>query len=971
MNASERDPQRLLDRFGLNSFRPGQLDVIEAVRRGSDVMCVMPTGGGKSLCYQLPSLARDGTTIVISPLIALMKDQVDGLCRLGIAARLINSSLSLREQEDVMEEMASGALDLIYVAPERLRNGRFLEKLRQTRVTLLAVDEAHCVSEWGHDFRPDYARLGHVRQQYLGNLQTIALTATATPTVRADVCQLLGLREPKIFVTGFARTNLSFSVSQSKTESEKDEQLCNYVKSQSGSGIVYVATRKSCELIGHWLPEQTRRPIGIYHGGMEAEHRRVVQEKFMSGELDAIVATNAFGMGIDKADIRFVAHYNMPGTLEAYYQEAGRAGRDGLESSCRLFFSYQDRYIQEFFIENRYPSRETVQKVYEYLLSRCEDPIELTLDQVRQAIGADSSEAIGTAETLLAKAGVLRRLDSSQNQLLVRIDSDAPSMLDFLPKEAKLRRRVMSAVQRVIGNRRGDDVYVRPARLMELAEIDRDKLMRTLRELSRLNTFDYVPPFRGRAIHFTQREIPFENLEIDFDELARRKAAEYEKLESVIGFARSGGCRQRVILDYFGDPNSKNCTKCDRCEAASGDDDNNAPVCEGLTEADSNALLCGIRVILSGITRMHGRFGKNLVAQMLCGSQNKKITQWKLQRLSTYGMLSNMKQSQLTSVIDALIEHGMVEQREVGQRRPTIEITEQGKSVMHLKTSLPMSFRLSKMLARSLAAAARHIESSDVSTSHQSAGEADPAQALPDYSAEARHTEVDSEPLAGGVTVSLDDLTSPEQKLIQELTDSLKRWRRRTSAALGLPAYRVLSNSTLDRLAQTRPQTSSELELVAGIGPATMEQHGYDILELIRSIPEGNIPEGNIPEGSDFDRGESDAANDRTSNDKAAKDPSGDLDSTIAADSGKVDSGPDSASEGSARAQPARQVADLVHPPPNEVSQRDAYWTWRLFNDGFTLDEVCQIRKLNRAEIGVHLRVAEHSGRSVSKTWQE
>ncbi|WP_182868891.1 ATP-dependent DNA helicase RecQ [Stieleria mannarensis] len=959
MNATATDYDSLLSRFGLREFRPGQREVIEAVAGGDDVMCVMPTGGGKSLCYQLPSLARPGMTIVVSPLIALMKDQVDTLRQLGIAARLINSTQSVREQEDVMESMTRGELEMVYVAPERLRNGRFLEILQRCQVTLLAVDEAHCVSEWGHDFRPDYSRLGKVRAQYLDGLQTIALTATATPLVRDDVCSLLDLKSPKVFVTGFARTNLRFGVSQSKTDVEKETQLTEFVKRQDGAGIIYAATRKNCEAIGDWLPEQTRRPIGVYHGGMDSEKRRVVQEKFMAGELAAIVATNAFGMGIDKSDIRFVAHYNMPGTLEAYYQEAGRAGRDGLESDCRLFFSYQDRYIQEYFIENRYPSKEVVKKVYQYLLSRPEDPIELTLDQVRDAIDADSSEAIGTAETLLAKAGVLRRLDSSQNQMLVRIDSDAPTMLDFLPKEAKLRRRVMTAIEQVVGRRRNDDVYVRPSRLMELADVDRDQLMRTLRELSRLNAFDYVPPFRGRAVHFVQRDVLFENLEIDFDELARRKANEYEKLEAVIGFARTGGCRQRVILDYFGDPESKNCGKCDRCEVPTGAG-STSPLTEGLTESDANAVLCGLRVILSGVTRMHGRFGKNLVAQMLCGSQNKRITQWKLQRLSTYGMLSSMKQSQLSKIIDAMIEHGMVEQREVDQRRPTIEISDFGKSVMHLKTPLPASFTLSKGLARCLAAAARHIESTDVSSgdasgadgSGQPSAHADAGVNADPIPAEGAHADT-------GIQVTLDDLTSPEKKLADEIRDSLKRWRRRSSAALGIPAYRVLSNSTIDRLAEIRPQSSSELEVVSGIGPATMEQYGYDILEIIGGCLAGADPA--VDDGAPIE-----------SNDSPSEVPSGDIvgagaERNVEANAGRpnVESRQKSPSD----APPIVEVqaqADL----DESIGERDAYWTWRLFSDGFTMEEVCQIRKLNRRQIASHLQAAAARGRSVSPSWQ-
>ena len=298
---------------------------------------------------------------------------------------------------------------------------------------------------------------------------------------------------------------------------------------KSGAGIIYAATRKRCEEIGEWLPEKLEKPIGVYHAGLDQVGRHQVQEAFMSGKLSAIVATNAFGMGIDKSDIRFVIHYNMPGSLEAYYQEAGRAGRDGEMSQCELLFSYQDRYIQVFFIENRYPSRDTVRQVHQYLLSRQEDPIELTLDQVREGAGLkEGSEAVGTAETLLARAGVIRRLDSSAGQAMVRIDSKAPTLLDFLPKEARVRRKVMLAIEKIVGRRRNEDVYVTPKRLMQLAEVDREQLARTLRELRRLRSFDYVPPFRGRAIHFIDRERSFDELEsilMSWNDVRRRSLA--------------------------------------------------------------------------------------------------------------------------------------------------------------------------------------------------------------------------------------------------------------------------------------------------------------------------------------------------------------------------------------------------------------------------------------------------------------
>ncbi|WP_231742501.1 ATP-dependent DNA helicase RecQ [Stieleria varia] len=942
------DPESLLPRFGLKNFRPGQRDVVDTLAAGQDVLCVMPTGGGKSLCYQLPSLARPGTTIVISPLIALMKDQVDALERIGIAARLINSTQSLSEQEDAMSAMARGELDLIYVAPERLRNGRFLEAIAASNVSLLAVDEAHCVSEWGHDFRPDYSRLGQVRKRYLSGVQTIALTATATPLVREDVCRLLELDNPRVFVTGFARTNLRFSVKHSKSDSEKERQLTEFVKAQEGAGIIYAATRKMCEELGEWLPEKTRRPIGVYHGGMEPQHRRVVQEQFMSGELSAIVATNAFGMGIDKSDIRYVAHFQMPGTLEAYYQEAGRAGRDGQLSDCALFFSYQDRYIQEFFIENRYPSPETVRKVYEYLLSRPEDPIELTLEQVRTAIkSSDSSEAIGASQTLLAKAGVLKRLDSSNNQILIRIDSDAPTLLDFLPREAKVRRRVMSAVQQVIGKRRGEDVFVRPKRLMDLANVDREKLMRNLRELSRLHAFDYVPPFRGRAVHFTQRDVPFENLQIDFDELARRKAAEYDKLEAVIGFARTSGCRQRIILDYFGDPESSNCGMCDRCDVG-GADAKSADASSGIG-VDPNALLTGVRVTLSGVTRMHGRFGKNMVAQMLSGSLNKRIQQWRLDRLSTYGMLSKLKQTEVVEIIDALIQTGLVEQREVDQRRPTVEISEAGKRVMHMTDPLPASFTLKLALGKRLAMAAASVESADVESADvESAdrpaenetsasettetstmpGDSQPASDSSDLAAHA--AKVIDETLAGPggqefKTVDLEKLLPPAKKLQQELAEALKRWRRRTAAAQGIPAFRVLTNATIDRIAESAPQTTGQLEAISGVGDATIEQFGYDILQVIAE--------------HQCETGQSAPEPTKTTSSQSAHDPK----KVLRADP------PDASGNANSPSTPSRPES------ANDVVRPDEYWTWRLIRDGYSVEEVCRIRGISESQVNQHL----------------
>ena len=355
------EAERLLRKYyGYPKFREGQAQIIASVLKGSDTFAIMPTGAGKSVCFQIPAMLLPGITLVISPLISLMKDQVDALGTLGIPAGFINSSLSQRKVDERIREAAAGKYKLLYIAPERLESETFVPLLETLEVALVAVDEAHCVSQWGHDFRPSYRRVGSLVKRWAKRPIIAAFTATATPEVKEDIVTLLGLRNPQIFITGFDRENLYFAVS---SENKRDFLQKYLADNREESGIIYCATRKEVDKQYAFLTKQGYS-VARYHAGMKERERVQNQEAFIYDEARIMVATNAFGMGIDKSNVRYVIHYNLPKNMESYYQEAGRAGRDGEPSECILLFGAQDVVVQKFLIEQSVYS--PVRKANEY-----------------------------------------------------------------------------------------------------------------------------------------------------------------------------------------------------------------------------------------------------------------------------------------------------------------------------------------------------------------------------------------------------------------------------------------------------------------------------------------------------------------------------------------------------------------------------------------------------------------------------
>lgn len=567
----------LRTRFGYPAFRPGQERAVEAVLQRRDTLVILPTGGGKSLCFQVPALLLPGLTVVISPLISLMKDQVDALTARNLPATFINSSLTGAEVSSRLARAERGEVKLLYVAPERFDVGTTAERLRAIGVSLLAVDEAHCISEWGHDFRPSYLRIRSVRER-LGMPPVIALTATATGDVRTDIIKQLQLEDPETIVTGFDRKNLSYSVVRTRTEADKDAALTAALQATPGLAVVYASTRKAVERITQVL-ERARIPAVAYHAGLDDDHRRDVQDAFMRDGVRAIVATNAFGMGIDKANVRLVIHHAMPGTLEAYYQEAGRAGRDGLPSVCVLLHAFSDRFTHEFFIKTAHPDRALVERVYNEVV-RAADGNGLAkisaADISSAARGQLKEREVESALRILVQSGSVMNELASATQVYVRLLATPLRIKSELGEGFEAERELLRAIWRVGGASCYDGITVDPNAFapglggaMGIAAL-----------LDSLQDRQFIVWERsGGGLRIPDVRRPFSALRISWEQLDRRRAGDMGKLEAMQKYAYTTGCRRGFLLRYFGDPAAS--AACAGCDICLGTHDHKAPAAKG------------------------------------------------------------------------------------------------------------------------------------------------------------------------------------------------------------------------------------------------------------------------------------------------------------------------------------------------------------------------------------------------------
>ena len=555
--------------FGYDTFRSGQEELIDRILAGQDVLGIMPTGAGKSICYQVPALLMPGITIVISPLISLMKDQVRALNEAGIHAAYINSSLTESQIEKAMYLATQGRYKIIYVAPERLLSGLFMEFLNHVSISMVTVDEAHCISQWGQDFRPSYLNIVHMIAGMKIRPVVSAFTATATEEVKNDIQCVLGLQNPRVLVTGFNRENLYFEVRQGR---QKDSELVRYVKEhKKESGIIYCATRKNVEEV-HKLLVQEGIEATRYHAGLSGNERKQNQDQFIFDEKPVMVATNAFGMGIDKPDVRIVLHLDLPDSPEAYFQEAGRAGRDGEKAYAVILYSKSDKTTLHKRVVDTFPDKEYILNVYEHL----QYYYQMAMGDGFQCIREFNLEEfcrkfkyfpvpVDSALKILTQAGYLEYTDEQDNssRILFTIRRDELYKLREMGKEAE------ALIQSILRSYTGvftDYAYISEESLAVRTGLTRQQIYNILVTLTKRRIVDYIPRKKTPYIIYTRERLELRFLHIPPSVYEERKARYEARIKAMEEYVTTENiCRSRMLLRYFGEKNEHNCGQCDVC----------------------------------------------------------------------------------------------------------------------------------------------------------------------------------------------------------------------------------------------------------------------------------------------------------------------------------------------------------------------------------------------------------------------
>lgn len=561
--------QILIRYWGYPDFRPLQLDIINSVASGKDTLGLMPTGGGKSITFQIYSLSQKGICIVITPLIALMKDQVESLNRRGIKALAIHSGMSPREIKLTLDNAVWGEYKFLYISPERLNSERFRERFEQMKVNLVTVDEAHCISQWGYDFRPSYLNIVQIRK-ILPNAKFLALTATATPKVADDIQDKLGFEKKNILKMSFMRDNLSYLV---RSMENKTGYLLDTIRKVKGSGIIYVRSRKATREIADELKDNNIS-ADFYHAGLSNFVRSRKQDSWLEGKTRVIVATNAFGMGIDKANVRFVIHIQPPDSLEAYYQEAGRAGRDGRKSAAVLLYNNTDTTKLKKHVKIAFPEIENIKRIYDALCNFLQIAVgfgksqifEFHLQEFAQSFKFQQAMVYSSLK-ILQREGYVEFTEEVDSPSRVYFTVSRNDLYKFQVANADLDSFIKLVLRSYTGLFTG---YVRidEELLAKRSGTDREQVYNYLKHLRKSNIVDYVPQNRAPFIYFAKERVSIERLKISSSNYDLRKKELTGRIESVINYATSSTkCRSQILLEYFGETDSARCGICDVCKS--------------------------------------------------------------------------------------------------------------------------------------------------------------------------------------------------------------------------------------------------------------------------------------------------------------------------------------------------------------------------------------------------------------------